>query len=80
MTDLRSVRKKSIRKKPIQWEVYRTQGSWRLITHARNPNLSRAHLTGDRPSPVVGLSLIEGISGIIEVRSFDYRLRLTYSL
>ena len=30
-------------------------------THARNPNLSRAHLTGDRPSPVVGLSLIEGI-------------------
>jgi hypothetical protein len=46
----------------------------RLITHARNPTLSRAHLTGDRASPVVGLSLIEGISGIIEVRSFDYRL------
>ena len=43
-------------------------------THARNPNLSRAHLTGDRPSPVVGLSMIEGISGIIEVRSFVYRL------
>jgi hypothetical protein len=34
----------------------------------------RAHLTGNRPGPVVGLSLIESISGIIEVRSFDYRL------
>jgi hypothetical protein len=30
-------------------------------THARNSHLSWAHLTGDRPSPVVGISLIEGI-------------------